>query len=426
MKITRSLWFVPSATVLGAVLLALGLVESETQVGVRWHDVWPRLFGLGTDGARGMLTAIASAMITVAGVVFSVTIVALSLAASQYSPRVLRTFINDRPTQLVLGVFVGIYAYCLVVLRTIRGGDEGHFVPSLAVLAGLVLALIGIGFLIYFIHHLADSIQASSILARITVATLAAVEHLFPEDLGGPADEGETGMAQALQGPWTAVRSRSTGYIINVHDDGLLAFARQRGRVLRMHAGIGDFVIKGQPLASLGGTEVAAESDEKALAESYSFDAQRTIEQDVAFGIQQIVDISSKALSPSSNDASTALQCIDRVTEILVHLARRHMETPLRHEEGTLRVIARAPSFATLVDLAYRPLLDNAQAQRSVLLHLLWSVEAVAAATSDASRRSSIIGQAKRAGELALCNTYSLPEERDQIRSRLAALGVGH
>jgi uncharacterized membrane protein len=123
-------------------------------------------------------------MITVAGVVFSITIVALSLTSSQYTSRVLRNFMRDRVNQVVLGVFVGIFAYCLVVLRTIRGGDEGAFVPSLAVLGGLILAFVGIGFLIYFIHHISMSIQASSIIAAAAEETIAAVDHLFPKGLG--------------------------------------------------------------------------------------------------------------------------------------------------------------------------------------------------------------------------------------------------
>ena len=123
-------------------------------------------------------------MITVAGVVFSITIVALSLTSSQYTSRVLRNFMRDRVNQVVLGVFVGIFAYCLVVLRTIRGGDEGKFVPSLAVLVGLILAFVGIAFLIYFIHHISMSIQASNIIAAAAQETIAAVDHLFPQGLG--------------------------------------------------------------------------------------------------------------------------------------------------------------------------------------------------------------------------------------------------
>lgn len=381
-------------TVLAAILLAIGLVEAEAFQDLELGERWPRLFGVGHDGSRAMLTAIASSMITVAGVVFSVTIVALSLAASQYSPRVLRTFTSDRPTQLVLGVFVGIFAYCLVVLRTIRGGDGGSFVPSLAVLGGLVLALIGIGFLVYFIHHLAASIQASSILSRVVAATLAAVDELFPEDLGAPADEALATPVALRLGPWVTVAAQRTGYVISVSNAGLIEFARERCRVLRMDVEIGEFVIEGQPLASLQGSEELSETDTALVNRLYSFERQRTIEQDAAFGVQQLVDIGSKALSPGINDASTAVLCIHRLTQVLVRLASRRIETPLRADDGELRVIARGPTFGSLVDLAYHTLLNDAASKPLVVRHLLRSIERVAAATSSYQRRRVLAAQA--------------------------------
>jgi uncharacterized membrane protein len=148
---------VSTVFVLGAVALAVGLVEIDTRLDPRLWETWPRFFGAGADGARGTLSAVASSMITVAGVVSSITIVALPLASSQYSSRVLRHFMRDRITQTVLGVFVGVFAYCLIVLRTIRGSAECPFVPSVAVMVGVLLAFAGIGFLIYFIHHMVCS-----------------------------------------------------------------------------------------------------------------------------------------------------------------------------------------------------------------------------------------------------------------------------
>jgi uncharacterized membrane protein len=182
-----SFWFVPAVIVCAAVTLALALIETDRMLVQDVGERWPRLFGAGAAGSRGMLSTIAGSMITVAGVVFSITIVSLSLAASQYSSRVLRNFMRDRTNQTVLGVFVGIFAYCLVVLRTIRGGDEGAFVPALAVLVAVALAFAGIAFLIFFIDHIGSSIQASQIIATVAKETLEAVDHLFPENRGEPA-----------------------------------------------------------------------------------------------------------------------------------------------------------------------------------------------------------------------------------------------
>lgn len=192
-ELRSSLWFVPTLMVVGAGALAVGLIEVDARLNRELLTNFPRLFGAGAEGSRGMLSSIAGSMITVAGVTFSITIVALSLASSQYTPRILRNFMRDRANQTVLGVFVGIFTYCLIVLRTIRGGDENLFVPSLSVVVGVILAVVGIGFLIFFIHHIAASIQASNIIASVAEETIKTIDKLFPQELGeegGDEDEG--------------------------------------------------------------------------------------------------------------------------------------------------------------------------------------------------------------------------------------------
>ena len=175
-RLRESLWFLPTLIVLAAIVLALGMIELSALVSDDVLERWPRVFGAGAEGARGMLSAIASSMITVAGVTFSITIVAVTQASTQYSPRILRNFMRDRANQAVLGIFVGIFAYCLVVLRTIRGSDEVTFVPSVAVVTGILMALLGIAVLIFFIHHIATTLQAGEIIARIARETSATVD----------------------------------------------------------------------------------------------------------------------------------------------------------------------------------------------------------------------------------------------------------
>ena len=382
-RISASLWFVPAVMVLAALVLAIALIELEDAHGLD-------------------LAAVASSMITVAGVVFSVTIVALSLGASAYSPRVLRTFMGDRPTQMVLGMFVGVFAYCLTVLRTIRTGDDEDFVPRIAVLGGIVLAFAAIAFLVFFIHHLAASIQAATILERITGATLRAIDQLFPEDLGGPAEEADPARLGAeLSGAWTPVLARRSGYIVTVDNEALLAFAREHGRVLRMERAIGDFVVRGAVLASLQGAQAVGEDAEGALDRHYTLDRLRTIEQDAAFGVQEIVDIGVKALSPGINDPTTAVMCIDRLTQILVCLSRRRIETPLRSEGDRLRVIAIGPSFTGLAALCYDALRTEARGSPVVLHRLLWSLEEVVAATRHPARLRCLERHARAIAECA-------------------------
>jgi uncharacterized membrane protein len=417
-RVSGSLWFVPAVMVLGATLLAVLLVELDGSLQVELSGRWPRLFGTGAEGAREMLSAIAGSMITVAGVVFSVTVVSLSLASQQYSPRVLRSFMADRPTQAVLGVFVGVFAYCLVVLRTIRGGDEA-FVAPFAVLGGMVLALVAIGFLVFFIHHLAASIQASSILVRVRGGTLAAVADLFPDNLGEEADEVAEEADAAAIDAWTPVEARASGYVVSVDSGALLAFAAREGRVVRMLAGVGDFVIAAQPIAALAGRDKVDETQARALNGCYSLDSQRTIEQDAAFGLQQMVDIGLKALSPGINDPATAILAIDRVTEVLVLLAARRIERPCRRDDKALRVIARGPTFAGLVELAYSGLREHGAGHYPVLMRLLWSIERVAAATRNRHRLAVLATEAERIADCAR-RGLAAAHEREAVLSAAA------
>ncbi|HXG83711.1 MAG TPA: DUF2254 family protein [Pyrinomonadaceae bacterium] len=186
-----SLWFVPGVMIIFSVALALILIEVDSTVKAEWLADYPRLFGLGADGSRGMLTAIASSMLTVAALAFSLTLNAVTQASGQFTPRIFRNFMRDRANQFVLGYFVSVFAFCLLVLRTIRGADELKFVPSFAVLVGLALAVGGVLVLIFFIHHIADSLQITTILDNITDETKESVKRLFPEELGEAASGGE-------------------------------------------------------------------------------------------------------------------------------------------------------------------------------------------------------------------------------------------
>jgi uncharacterized membrane protein len=216
----------------------------------------------------------------------------------------------------VLGTFAGIFTYCLIVLRTIRSGDEGSYIPNLAVSFGFVLALVGVGALIFFIHHIASSIQASTIIASVAKETIASIDRLFPGDLGqGPGDEDDE---QALHPPseqkWQAVMAGQSGYIQSVNSAALLCLARDSHTIVRMDHGIGEFVVQNTPLASFALDEPPDQAMIDALQATLSISRHRTVDQDAAFGIRQIVDIALKALSPGINDTTTAVMCVDYLT----------------------------------------------------------------------------------------------------------------
>lgn len=411
-SLRSSLWFLPAIIIIVSIVLALALVEIDSGVDAhRLGQQWPRLFGAGAEGARGMLSAIAGSMITVAGVAFSITIVALALASSQYTSRILRNFMRDRANQAVLGIQTGVFTYCIVVLRTIRSGDEVTFVPSLAVLFAVVLALFGISSLIFFIHHIASSIQAELIIKAAADETFAAVDRLFPGEIGDQVNALELEFEQ----PETRhlvydVPAKQTGYIQGVDEKGLLELAREKDVVIRMQRGIGEFVAEGGLLLSLEGGQVPSE-DTQDLAEGlFDIGSQRTMVQDASFGIRQIVDVALKALSPGVNDTTTAVNCIDYLGAIVSRLATRQMASPLRKEDGVLRVIARGPTFAGMVGLAFDQIRQNADGNVAILESLLQTLEMILRRNTFAAHRPVLKRQVEMIGKVA---RRSIPTEED-------------
>ena len=414
-----SFLFAPALTVVNAVVLAILLITLETSLDLQLAGRWPLLFDAGAAGARGLLTTVASSMITVAGLVFSITLVALSLTSSQYTSRVIRNFMRDRVNQWVLGTFLGIFAYCLVVLRTIREGGEGVFVPTLAVLAGLMLAFVGIAVLIHFIHHIATSIQASSIVATSAQETIAAVDHLFPEALGADDDENADGDLASAPGrsPWLAVPASKTGYVESLDADALLEIARSLATLLRMEHGVGDFVVAGTPLVSLLDPGDLDEATTARLNAVYVIGRQRSVEKDVAFGIRQIVDVAVKALS-SINDTTTAVMCVDYLAAILTELATRRIATPNRLDQGALRVMVRSPSFERFLSEAFGQIRQNAEGNVSILLRLLGALQTIGEMTLSPSRRWVLGQKVEEIAEVAKRSIAS-PHDRDRLTNRL-------
>lgn len=414
-SLRSSLWFLPTLLVLGAVVLALSIIEAEPWFDANnFEEKWPRLLGAGAAGARGMLSAIAGSIITVAGVAFSIIIVALTLASSQYTPRILRNFMRDKGNQSVLGVFLGVFAYCLVVLRTIRGGDEGAFVPSLAVSVAVVLAFVALGFFIYFIHHISSGLQASIIIEAAAKESIEAIDRLYPTELGEAAGSGLSSRLPLADQDWQTLAARRTGYIQSVDADALLRLAREWDGVIRMEIGVAEFVVEGAPLVSFVGKSTPDKKAELELHGAYSIDRRRTIVQDVGFGIRQIVDIALKGLSPGINDTTTAVICVDYLTATLARLAPRQIETPFRMDQGQLRVIARGPTFRSLLDEAFDQIRQNSEGNVAVLVRLIQALNIIAGFTNDEERRQALQLQADLVLETAE-RSVSSPHDRAAI-----------
>lgn len=283
-----------------------------------------------------------------------------------------------------------------------------------------MLAFAGIAVLIHFIHHIATSIQASSIVAMAAQETLAAVDHLFPEALGVDDDEAiDDDLASTLAGSsWSAVPAGKTGYIESLDADALLDLARSLKTLLRMEHGVGEFVVAGTPLVSRLDPGEPDDATTARLNAVYVISRRRTVEQDVAFGLRQLVDIAMKALSPGINDTTTAVMCVDYLAAILTRLAARRIATPHWLDQGALRVIARGPSFESLLGEAFDQIRQNAEGNVAVLLRLLGALHTIAGATPSPNRRWAI-GQKVEAIAEAAERSIASPYDRDRLANRL-------
>ena len=336
-------WAIPAACVVVAVLLALALVQVD-----RATDGDLRVaFGAGPDGAREVLSAIATSMITFTGLVFSITIVVLQLTSSQFSPRVLRTFLRDRQTQLSLGVFVATFVYAVTVLRTVSSVDESTFVPALATTVGVALLFVSVGMFVGYIHHIATAIQVSSIMNAIGEETRQTLETRYPA--GGAARS--TRLLPPEQAPAALLPAPRPGVVTHLDVDLLVRHASEADVVLRTSLRPGDFVPEGAPVLEVLGDP--ADLDLAAVSSAITLRQERTMQQDVAFGFRQLVDIGERALSPGINDPTTAVQALDQLHDLLRRLATRPLPDGLHCDgDGRLRLVTPAETFAWYVDLA--------------------------------------------------------------------------
>lgn len=397
-----SFWFVPSLS----TVLAIGMAQATL-----WYDASGKtipkaietwLYTGGPEGAQTLLSTIAGSLITVAGVAFSVTIVVLSLTSTQFGPRLLRNFMRDLGNQTVLGAFIATFLYCILVLRTVRLGEESGFVPHLSVTTAVVLSVFDLTLLIYFIHHVSASIQATHVITAVARDLDGVIDQLFPEALGKSAsDPGmkERGAAvpNHFGGEAAAVPSERTGYLQAIENETLMALASKHNLLLRLDCRPGDFIIQGDPLAWGWPRERIDAAVAAAIDGAFILGKDRTFTQDLDFGVDQLVEIAVRALSPGINDPFTAMICIDHLGAVLCRLARRSIPSPFRFDrEQVLRVIAAPVTFPQTVERAFTPIHHYGKGAPIVVMRILKILRAVGARAVREEDRAAVRLQVER------------------------------
>lgn len=384
-----ALWLLPS--VAGVVFLVIGWVLSSIDVGDTGPFGWVVFEGT-PDDARTLLTVVSTAMIGVIATVFGLAVVALQLSSTQFSPRLVRNFLRDGVTQWVLAVFVGTFAYAAAGLYTVglgAGGRVDRF-PRLAVSGAMVLLFVSVAAVIAFADHLAHSLQIDSILAVSTRGTLRAID---------AARDGTEVAPLTLPDHAVPVPALRSGYLQLLTPGHLLRYVEEQGVTLALLPRLGDYVVAGTPVAHVwaadpAGVLPAGPEVARAVATALDLGFERTLQQDVGFGIRQLVDTACKALSPAVNDPYTAVQAVHHLSDILVILASRTLGSMVIHRsDGTLVVPARR--FADYLASAVGPIRRYGAAEPIVAVALL-ELMTMCASTSrlSATRADAVRGEA--------------------------------
>jgi uncharacterized membrane protein len=409
-----NLWLIPAVESVAAVLLFV-VTLSVDRSGVRMPG-W--VISGSPDAAREILSSLAGALITVVGVVFSVMMVALTLASSQFGPRMLRTFIRDRGTQLTLGTFVATFFYAMLALISIGG----TFVPHLTVTTALGLTAIDLGVLIYFIHHTATSIQLPEVIASIARELSAAVDAEADRpsarvDPNGPSPE--VLRARLDRAGWV-VTAADSGYLRFVRHATLVRIAAEYDAVIRLHYRPGHFLTQGHPMATVYPPEVA-DKIARRLERVHITGPLRTLSQDIAFGIDQLVEIGIRALSPAVNDTFTALTCIDWLGDALSNIAVG-WDPNVYHRDanGVIRLITVPVSYERLVQRSFEKIRQAAEGMPAILIRQLDALTTIMAVTPK-DRIQVLLDQGAM---IQRVNLRSVPEAADRadVTARYDAL----
>ncbi len=374
-RLSASYWFIPTILVIGAMFLAVLTLQIDVRYSDSLVDIITPLLQATSAGVRSVLTTIAGSVITLAGTVFSLTMVVLTLAAQQYGPLVVSNFMRDRTNQFALGVFLATFVYCILILPTIDGGDS-TFVPVLSGLVAVTLALIDAGLLIYFIHHVSESVQPTYIIGQIGNRLDGSLKDVYPEHIGDSADNTRQ-LANATLLPdfdtnSAMIHSETSGYMQLIDGIGVMDLATSHDLVIQVMMRPGMFVLEGAILARVYPAEALTAKIKKHLHDTMILGNERTLIQDSDLMVTQLEQIALRALSPSLNDPYTAMMSIDRLGQVLMRMIHDGEPDAYRFDEaGNLRIITDPLDFEELLHLSFDGIINHGASDPTVMGYIL-------------------------------------------------------
>jgi uncharacterized membrane protein len=419
-----NLWLVPAIEVLGAaILFAITYsLDRAAYDGVFRVPSWA--ISGSADVARTVLTAIAAAVITVIGVVFSIVLVALTLTSTQFGPRMLRNFIRDRGTQVTLGTFVATFVYAVLTLGSVGQGSHGEFVPHISVTMTLVLMLADIAVLIFFLHHIAVQIQLPQVIAGIAGDLQKAIELQAGNEKAAEDAELAAVVIASMDGPGGVVAAPRSGYLQYIEHETLVEVAGEVNAVVHVLYRPGHFIVQGHPYVRVWPSTAVGQVAHE-LAGAHVTGPYRTLAQDVSFGMDQLVEICIRALSAAVNDTFTALTCIDWIGDSLYKVTGRWQPTRVyRDGEGVVRVIATETTYARLVSRGFEKVRQAGRGMPAVLIRQLDALARIMERTTASEDRQLLLDQAAMIQRLSEASVDEPCDREDVDRAYRAVLAA--
>lgn len=336
--VRTSLWFVPVMCVLVGVGVSFGTIAIDRAFD---FELIPPSFTGGPDAALAILSTVAASMVSLTALVLTVTMVVVQLAMGQFSPRIVQRILQDKPSQMAIGIFVATFAHAMLAMREVRF-EKGGSVPGVAIVVAFVLVLVSIMVLVLYVHHIGRSLRVSALIELVGTDTRELLEDLYPDH----GDEPEPGSGRVVAAP-------RSGVINHVGHESLVEIARDADCTLELVAALGEFVPAGAPLVIVHGDPSDLDDDE--VTGAVVLGLERTLDQDVAYGLRLLVDIAERSLADSPFlDPTTAVQAIDRLHDCLRQLARRPFpDGTHRDDDGDVRLVVPSMDWEAYVRLAF-------------------------------------------------------------------------